>query len=126
MRNPDENRLQLAVDWLDGFDAPPVNDVEDVKDQDYDPGLGSELPPRSLPAPSSRARLLRHHCSGELVRSSVRSWIGWCRFGSGQSPYRLWISAGEHGTDARRSQIGAARATRVTLCFLPMEPRGTR
>jgi hypothetical protein len=39
----------------------------------------------------------------------------------------VWIADGAHGTDARRSQIDARRATRVTLgVFLHMEPRGTR
>ena len=89
MRNPDQNRLQLAVNWLDNLGAAPAKDVEDTGDfQDVkEAGAGSELPPCSLPAPVSRARRCGH-CAGELVRSQRQTWDRVVSFGSGRRPYR--------------------------------------
>jgi hypothetical protein len=106
MRNPDENRLQLAEDWLDDFDPPPAKDVKDVRDIgdivmdvndlsdihempvfDDDDDQDGETVPRSLPAPSSRARRCEH-CSGELVRSQRQKLDRLVSFGSGRRPYR--------------------------------------
>jgi hypothetical protein len=89
MRNPDENRLQLDVDWLDDFDAPPAQegkDVNDIQDVNADEP-GSKALPRSLPAPSSRARRCEH-CSGELVRSQRQKLDRLVSLGSGRRPYR--------------------------------------
>ena len=89
MSNPDENRLQLAVNWLDNLDVAPAKDVEDTGDfQDVkEAGTGGELPPRSLPAPVSRAGRCEH-CAGELVRSQRQKWDRLMSFGSGRRPYR--------------------------------------
>jgi uncharacterized protein with PIN domain len=89
MGNPDENRLQLAVDWLDEFDPPPAKDVQDVNEIPAIEveGHDSEALPRSLPAPSSRARRCEH-CSGELVRSQRQKLDRLVSFGSGRRPYR--------------------------------------
>ena len=88
MRNPDENRLQLAVEWLDDFDAPPVKEAKEVNEfQEVIDGPDGEVLPRSLPAPSSRARRCEH-CSGELVRSQRQKWDRVVSFGSGRRPYR--------------------------------------
>jgi hypothetical protein len=89
MRNPDENRLQLAVDWLDEFDPPSAKEVKDVNDIPVfdEDGQDGEAVPRSLPAPSSRARRCEH-CSGELVRSQRQKWDRLLSFGSGRRPYR--------------------------------------